>query len=99
MGGALLAGLFDQSGVAGVLGEGYGATGQDAEDEGGDRCEGETDGGGDADGAKLIEASALGTGPGVDGGEQTEVVETGDAAVEQADDREPDVAAVDGCGE
>ena len=43
--------------------------------------------------------SALGAGLGVDGGEQAEVVEAGDAAVEQADDGEPDVAAVDGGGE
>ena len=35
----------------------------------------------------------------VERGEQAQVVEAGDAAVEQADDGEPDVAGVDGGGE
>ncbi len=40
---ALLASLFDEGGVAGVLGEGDGAAGQDAEGERGDRGQGEAD--------------------------------------------------------
>ena len=35
----------------------------------------------------------------VECGEQSQVVEAGDAGVDEADDREPDVAGVDGCGE
>src|ERR1700730_2847176 len=97
--GALLPSLFDQGGMAGVLSEGYGAARQDAEDQGGHRGECETDGSGNADGTKLIETVALSTGPGVDGGQQAQVVKAGDAAVEQADDRQPDVAAVNGGGE
>jgi hypothetical protein len=99
MGGALLAGLFDEGGVAGVLGEGDGTVGQDAEGERSDGGEGEADGRRNADGTKLGEAGALRAGPGVDGGQQAQVVEAGDAAVEQADDSEPDVASVDGGGE
>src|SRR5271154_6028783 len=92
---ALLAGLFDQGGVAGVLGEGDGAAGQNAEGERSGRGQREADGRGDADGAELVEADALAARFGIDGGKQAEVVEAGDAAVEQADDREPYVAAVD----
>src|SRR5277367_1300816 len=90
---ALLASLFDQGGVAGVLGEGDGAAGQNAEGERSGRGQREADGCGDADGAKLVEAGALAAGLGIDGSQQAEVVEACDAAVEQADDREPDVAA------
>ncbi len=99
MGGAFLAPLFDEGGVAGVLGKPDRAIGHDAEDECSHCSEGETDGCGDADGTKLVEASTVGAGLGVDRGQQTQVVEAGDAAVEQADDGEPDVAGVDGGGE
>jgi len=99
VGGALLAGLFDQGGVAGVLGEGDGAIGQDAEGECGDRGQRDSNGCRDADGTKLVETGALGARAGLDGGQQSQVVEAGDAAVEQADDCEPDVAVVDGGGE
>src|ERR1700677_1650287 len=96
---ALLAALLDESGMAGVFGEGNRAVGQDAESEGSDGGEDEADGCRDADAAELVEADAVGTGPGVDSGEQAEVVEAGDAAVEQANDGEPEVAVVDGSGE
>ncbi len=71
-GGARLAALFDEGGVAGVLGEGDGTVGQDTEGEGGDGGQREADGGGDADGTELVEAGALAAGFGVDGGEQAE---------------------------
>src|SRR5216683_2125030 len=95
----LLAGLLDAGGAAGVLSQSEGAVGENAEDQGRDRGEGQADACRDADGAALGDVGAVGGGAGVDGREQAEVVEAGYAAVEQADDREPDVAGVDGGGE
>jgi hypothetical protein len=82
-----LASLFNQGGVAGILGKGDRAAGQDTEDEGGHDGQGKPHGRRDADGAKFVKSGALGAGPGVDGGQQAQVVEAGNAAVEQADDR------------
>ena len=51
---ALLTGLFDQGGVAGVFGEHDGAAGEDAEKQGGGGGQTKADGCGDADGAALL---------------------------------------------
>ena len=96
MGGALLAALFDQGRVAGVLGKRDGAVGQNTEGEGRDRGECQAHSCRYADGAELTKACALSAGFCVDRGKQAQIVKTGDAAVEQADDRQPDVAVVDG---
>ena len=81
MGSALLAGLLDQGGVAGVLGEGDGAAGRMPRVSVAIAASGKADGRGDADGAELVEAGALSAGSGVDGGQQAQVVEAGDTAV------------------
>ena len=65
--GALLAGLLDAGGAAGVLGQAERAIGEDAEDEGGEGGECESDAGGDADGA-AADVAALRGGAAVDGG-------------------------------
>lgn len=84
--------------VCAALGEAEDAVGGDAKEEGSNRSEGEGDGCGDGD---LIEADVLGVvrGASVESGEEAEVVEAGDSAVEQADDCEPDVAGMERGGE
>ena len=98
---ALGAGGFGAVAEAGVLGEPEGLAGEDAEDEG---ARGRRRRGRGRRGCvkRRVERAGRATsvgGAGVDGGEQAQVVEAGDAGVEQADDGEPDVAGVDGGGE
>ena len=93
-GGALCADGLGAVGEGGVLGEPEGLTWEDAEKKRREAGDGKADAGGDRDGAQRGEAGVVEGGPAVEGGEQAEVVEAGDAGVEQADDGEPDVAGV-----
>ena len=78
-------------------GEGCGSADGDCEGRGGGSAIGggiDTGDAGDAGGGLCGGLFGRGLAAGVNRGEQAQVVEAGDAAVEQADDGEPDVAGV-----